>query len=171
MPTNQSRPSKCHIHAIQLVAIRTYVEYTFVWITVSQGNYQGPGDLPMGSAKEQTLMWQQNSYMNDSGIHSGAVTQAPSLSGKEDEEMEGDQLMFDLDQGFAQGFTQDQVDGETIVTFVTLQNYGILCIMIENGVTSFRDESATESHSIAACTRCYVSRNTGGRCRDSFHAI
>ncbi|XP_029177909.1 armadillo segment polarity protein isoform X2 [Nylanderia fulva] len=77
---------------------------------MSQGNYQGPGDLPMGSAKEQTLMWQQNSYMNDSGIHSGAVTQAPSLSGKEDEEMEGDQLMFDLDQGFAQGFTQDQVD-------------------------------------------------------------
>ena len=67
----------------------------------------------MGSAKEQTLMWQQNSYMNDSGIHSGAVTQAPSLSGKADEEMEGDQLMFDLDQGFAQGFTQDQVDGET----------------------------------------------------------
>lgn len=74
----------------------------------------------MGTAKEQTLMWQQNSYMNDSGIHSGAVTQAPSLSGKEDEEMEGDQLMFDLDQGFAQGFTQDQVDGETTVLFVKL---------------------------------------------------
>ncbi|XP_076679641.1 armadillo isoform X4 [Andrena cerasifolii] len=77
---------------------------------ISHGNYQGPGDLPMGSAKEQTLMWQQNSYMGDSGIHSGTVTQAPSLSGKEDDEMEGDQLMFDLDQGFAQGFTQDQVD-------------------------------------------------------------
>lgn len=77
---------------------------------VSHGNYQGLGDLPMGSAKEQTLMWQQNSYLGDSGIHSGAVTQAPSLSGKEDDEMEGDQLMFDLDQGFAQGFTQDQVD-------------------------------------------------------------
>lgn len=91
---------------------------TSVWVTVSQGNYQGPGDLPMGSAKEQTLMWQQNSYMNDSGIHSGAVTQAPSLSGKEDEEMESDQLMFDLDQGFAQGFTQDQVDGE-ITSFVS----------------------------------------------------
>ena len=56
-------------------------------------------------------MWQQNSYMADSGIHSGAATQAPSLSGKDDEEIEGDQLMFDLDQGFAQGFTQDQVDG------------------------------------------------------------
>lgn len=35
----------------------------------------------------------------------------PSLTGKEDDEMEGDQLMFDLDQGFAQGFTQEQVDG------------------------------------------------------------
>ncbi|XP_029049942.1 armadillo isoform X3 [Osmia lignaria lignaria] len=77
---------------------------------MSHGNYQGLGDMPMGSAKEQTLMWQQNSYMGDSGIHSGVVTQAPSLSGKEDDEMEGDQLMFDLDQGFAQGFTQDQVD-------------------------------------------------------------
>ncbi|XP_015181147.1 PREDICTED: armadillo segment polarity protein isoform X2 [Polistes dominula] len=77
---------------------------------MSHGNYQGPGDLPMGSAKEQTLLWQQNSYIADSGIHSGSVTQAPSLSGKEDDEMEGDPLMFDLDQGFAQGFTQDQVD-------------------------------------------------------------
>ncbi|XP_043498556.1 armadillo segment polarity protein isoform X2 [Polistes fuscatus] len=77
---------------------------------MSHGNYQGPGDLPMGSAKEQTLLWQQNSYIGDSGIHSGTVTQAPSLSGKEDDEMEGDPLMFDLDQGFAQGFTQDQVD-------------------------------------------------------------
>lgn len=35
----------------------------------------------------------------------------PSLTGKEDDEMEGDQLMFDLDQGFAQGFTQEQVEG------------------------------------------------------------
>nr|CAD7195640.1 unnamed protein product [Timema douglasi]CAD7447260.1 unnamed protein product [Timema bartmani]CAD7461898.1 unnamed protein product [Timema tahoe] len=76
---------------------------------MSHGSYQGPGDLPLGSAKEQTLMWQQNSYLGDSGIHSGATTQAPSLTGKE-EDMESDQLMFDLDQGFTQGFTQDQVD-------------------------------------------------------------
>ncbi|XP_075220342.1 armadillo isoform X2 [Lycorma delicatula] len=69
----------------------------------------GPGDLPLSSSKEQTLMWQQSSYLADSGIHSGATTQAPSLTGKEDD-MEGDQLMFDLDQGFAQGFTQEQVD-------------------------------------------------------------
>lgn len=53
-------------------------------------------------------MWQQNSYMVDSGIHSGAATQVPSLSGKEDEDMD----LFDLDQGFTQQFTQDQVDGK-----------------------------------------------------------
>lgn len=73
-------------------------------------NQYNPPDLPMASAKEQTLMWQQNSYLGDSGIHSGAVTQVPSLSGKEDDEMESDPLMFDLDQGFPQNFTQDQVD-------------------------------------------------------------
>uniref|UniRef100_A0A6B2E522 Armadillo segment polarity protein n=1 Tax=Phlebotomus kandelakii TaxID=1109342 RepID=A0A6B2E522_9DIPT len=77
--------------------------------TMSHNQYNPP-DLPMVSAKEQTLMWQQNSYMGDSGIHSGAVTQVPSLSGKEDDEMDGDPLMFDLDQGFPQNFTQDQVD-------------------------------------------------------------
>lgn len=75
---------------------------------VSHGNYQSGPDLPIGSAKEQTLMWQQNSYLGDSGIHSGAATQVPSLSGKEDEEMD----LFDLDQGYTQGFTQDQVDGK-----------------------------------------------------------
>lgn len=72
-------------------------------------NPYNPSDMPMPSAKEQTLMWQQNSYMGDSGIHSGAVTQVPSLSGKDDD-MEDDPLMFDMDQGFSQNFTQDQVD-------------------------------------------------------------
>lgn len=50
-------------------------------------------------------MWQQNSYLGDSGINSGVTTQTPSISGKE--EIIEEQLMFDLDQGF----TQDQVDG------------------------------------------------------------
>lgn len=63
---------------------------------------------------QQTLLWQQNQYMagGDSGIHSGAITQVPSLSGKEDDEMTGGEetLMFDLDQGFNQNYTQDQVD-------------------------------------------------------------
>ncbi|XP_059050075.1 armadillo segment polarity protein isoform X2 [Achroia grisella] len=77
---------------------------------MSHSNYGG-SDVPMAPSKEQqTLMWQQNSYLVDSGINSGAATQVPSLTGKEDDEMEGDQLMFDLDQGFAQGFTQEQVD-------------------------------------------------------------
>lgn len=53
--------------------------------------YQGAGDM----AKDQTVMnWQQSNYMGDSGIHSGAQTQVPSLSGKEEEDMD----LFDLDQ-------------------------------------------------------------------------
>uniref|UniRef100_A0A646QDI6 Armadillo segment polarity protein n=1 Tax=Hemiscolopendra marginata TaxID=943146 RepID=A0A646QDI6_9MYRI len=69
-----------------------------------------PRDMPMGNPKEQTLMWQQSSYMGDSGIHSGATTQAPSLSGKEDD-FDNEQVMFDWEQtGFGQGFTQEQVD-------------------------------------------------------------
>lgn len=65
----------------------------------------------MMSAKDQTLMWQQNSYLCDSGIHSGAVTQVPSLSGHdEDDGLENDPLMFDMDQGYTQNFTQDQVE-------------------------------------------------------------
>lgn len=73
-----------------------------------QYNNQHPQD--MMSAKEQTLMWQQNSYLCDSGIHSGAATQVPSLSGRDDDDMENDPLMFDMDQGFTQNFTHDQVD-------------------------------------------------------------
>lgn len=91
---------------------------------VSHGNYQsGPGDLPIGSAKEQTLMWQQNTYLGDSGIHSGATTQVPSLSGKEDEEMD----LFDLDQGYSQGFTQDQVDGKKVRQVVVINKYCYDC--------------------------------------------
>lgn len=58
------------------------------------------------------MMWQQNSYLIDSGIHSGAVTQVPSLTGHdEDDGMENDPLMFDMDQGgYTQNFTQEQVD-------------------------------------------------------------
>lgn len=67
----------------------------------------------MNSVKvEQTMMWQQNSYLADSGIQSGVTTQAPSIIGTDDE-MNRDQIIFDLDQGFAQGYTQDQVDGNS----------------------------------------------------------
>ena len=69
------------------------------------------------------MMWQQNQYM-DSGIQSGATTQAPSVSSKHGpEEMDAanetntdldmSRGMFDFDQSFNQGFTPDQVDGKS----------------------------------------------------------
>lgn len=102
MQANQNRTSEC----CQFNILIEYIYNIKLLILVSH-NYQGGPDMPLSSAKEQTLMWQQNSYMGDSGIHSGAATQVASLSGKEDEEMD----LFDLDQGYAQGFTQEQVDG------------------------------------------------------------
>lgn len=69
-----------------------------------------PQQNDMNSMKaEQTMMWQQNSYL-DSGIQTGLTTQTPSVVGN-DEDMDRDQILFDLDQGFRQEFTQDQVDG------------------------------------------------------------
>lgn len=56
--------------------------------------------------------WQQQSYL-DSGIHSGATTTAPSLSGKgnpEDEELDN-QVLYEWEQGFGQPFTPEQVAG------------------------------------------------------------
>lgn len=77
--------------------------------------------MPMDSKQQQTLMWQQNQYLGaDSGIQSGATTQAPSVSSKHGpEEMDQDQqamdtshMMYDFDQGYAanSGYTQDHVD-------------------------------------------------------------
>jgi len=80
--------------------------------SLTRGGYQPQGDL--GAAKGVD-MWQQQHYMGpDSGIQSGAATQAHSLTGHEmDDEMdtgEG-QVIFDMDQGFPQsGYTQEQVD-------------------------------------------------------------
>lgn len=56
--------------------------------------------------------WQQQSYL-DSGIHSGATTTAPSLSGKgnpEDEELDN-QVLYEWEQGFSQPFTPEHVAG------------------------------------------------------------
>ncbi|KAG8147952.1 putative Catenin beta-1-like protein [Naja naja] len=53
--------------------------------------------------------WQQQSYL-DSGIHSGATTTAPSLSGKgTPEEEDTTQVLYEWEQGFSQSFTQEQV--------------------------------------------------------------
>ncbi|ETE59087.1 Catenin beta-1, partial [Ophiophagus hannah] len=65
--------------------------------------------------------WQQQSYL-DSGIHSGATTTAPSLSGKgnpEEEDVDTTQVLYEWEQGFSQSFTQDQVadiDGQYAMT-------------------------------------------------------
>ena len=73
---------------------------------------QQPGPPP---GKPDINMWQQQHYMGpDSGIQSGAATQAHSLTGHEmDDEMDTgeNQVIFDMDQGFPQsGYTQEQVD-------------------------------------------------------------
>uniref|UniRef100_A0A7N8XA81 Catenin beta 1 n=1 Tax=Mastacembelus armatus TaxID=205130 RepID=A0A7N8XA81_9TELE len=65
--------------------------------------------------------WQQQSYL-DSGIHSGATTTAPSLSGKgnpEEEDIDNNQVMYEWEQGFNQNFSQEQVqdiDGQYAMT-------------------------------------------------------
>ncbi|KAG5856792.1 hypothetical protein ANANG_G00011650 [Anguilla anguilla] len=64
--------------------------------------------------------WQQQSYL-DSGIHSGATTTAPSLSGKGNPEEEDvdNQVLYEWEQGFSQPFSQDQVtdiDGQYAMT-------------------------------------------------------
>merc|ERR1712227_297285 len=88
------------------------------------GGYQPQGDIqqqqqqaPQQPGKADTMMWQQQHYMGgpDSGIQSGAATQAHSLTGHEmDDEMDTgeQQVIFDMDQGFpqGQGYTQEQVD-------------------------------------------------------------
>lgn len=90
-------------------------------------NYMDLSNMPLENKQEQTMMWQQNQYMGDSGIHSGATTQAPSISSKgghhDDIEepqsnMETSHMqMFDWpDQQYSQqGYTQEQIDGQSLV--------------------------------------------------------
>jgi catenin beta 1 len=69
--------------------------------------------------------WQQQSYL-DSGIHSGATTTAPSLSGKGNPEEEDvdNQVLYEWEQGFSQSFTQDQVSGKKIIICNTMGMLG-----------------------------------------------
>jgi catenin beta 1 len=74
---------------------------------------------PMDS-NHQTMMWQQNQYMGDSGIHSGVTTQTPSVSSKHgplevpmdacDDMDATPRLIYDFDNGFTHGGYPDQVD-------------------------------------------------------------
>lgn len=83
------------------------------------GNYMDLDGMPQMDNQQKTMMWQQNTYM-DSGIQSGATTQAPSVSSKHglEDTMEQDgpspqdtagMMGFDFNSGF-DGFTQEQVD-------------------------------------------------------------
>lgn len=63
-------------------------------------------------AKAAVSQWQQQSYL-DSGIHSGATTTAPSLSGKpnpEDDQL--DPQLYEWEMGFNQPYTPEQVSGK-----------------------------------------------------------
>lgn len=96
-------------------------------------------------------MWQQGGqYLPESGIHSGGTTQAHSITDKEDD-LERDQLIYELNQGFSHGFTQDQVDGK-------YNNYNKIYEIKLN--LYFRNESTTESVSNSESTSSNVSRNT-----------
>ena len=41
----------------------------------SGNSYMDLSNMPMENKQQQTMMWQQNQYLTDSGIHSGATTQ------------------------------------------------------------------------------------------------
>ncbi|CAM9837579.1 unnamed protein product [Rangifer tarandus platyrhynchus] len=101
--------------------------------TASAGSWgagAGPGtppdlmelDMAMEPDRKAAVShWQQQSYL-DSGIHSGATTTAPSLSGKgnpEEEDVDTTQVLYEWEQGFSQSFTQEQVadiDGQYAMT-------------------------------------------------------
>ncbi len=72
--------------------------------------------------------WQQQSYL-DSGIHSGATTTAPSLSGKGNPEEEDvdNQVMYEWEQGFNQNFSQEQVQGSLKSWIGWSWNLGMYC--------------------------------------------
>jgi len=67
-----------------------------------------------GSSSDHVKMWQQGGFMagggGDSGINSGATTQAPSLTGKEDDMETGDMMYEQGYPGGGGGYSQGQVD-------------------------------------------------------------
>ena len=71
---------------------------------------------PMDTA-QQTMLWQQNQYLVDSGINSGTTTQAPSISAKNGIES-GDiasqpPLLYNYDEySMPPVYGQPQVNGE-----------------------------------------------------------
>lgn len=105
------------------------------------------------------MMWQQGGqYLPESGIHSGGTTQAHSITDKDDD-LERDQLIYELNQEFSHGFTQDQVDGKYFLNFVDRLN----SIYFFKLTIYLRNESTIESVSYPKSSGRNVPRNTRRR--------
>ncbi|GFO32389.1 beta-catenin [Plakobranchus ocellatus] len=80
-----------------------------------EASYMDLSSMPVDNKQQQTMMWQQNQYMSDSGIQSGQTTQAPSISSKshgeelDDGDLDPSKMMFDWGLG-GDTFNQEQVD-------------------------------------------------------------
>ena len=73
---------------------------------------QNLADIPITTAKEQTALWKQSNYMEDSGMISGGSTRQTSISGRDHPMDETpDCNMYTMDQSFQPNFNQDPVDG------------------------------------------------------------
>jgi len=80
------------------------------------------GEMAPVDSSHQTMMWQQNQYMVDSGIHSGSTTQAPSVSSKQGaldacEDLDvTQQMIYDFDRGYTHGgYPPDTIGGQHIL--------------------------------------------------------
>ncbi|KAF8766958.1 catenin beta-like [Argiope bruennichi] len=75
----------------------------------SNENYCNLPEVPYSNSQQEVMMWQQNTYMSDSGFNSGTSTRRPpSLCGKEN--FDSNQTVYDWGQpAFDQGFNQEQI--------------------------------------------------------------
>lgn len=115
--------------------------------------------------------WQQQSYL-DSGIHSGATTTAPSLSGKGNPEEDDvdNQVMYEWEQGFNQNFSQDQVQGWSDCSFFTAHSLQFE-IQLTEDVVPGRHRWSVRHDTCAAGTRCHVPRDPRGGSSNPFHPV
>jgi len=94
------------------------------------------GEMAAMDSSHQTMMWQQNQYMVDSGIHSASTTQAPSVSSKHGgldgcEELDPpQQMIYDFDRGYTHGgFPQDPINGRILIYFTCVHKcYKIMAL-------------------------------------------
>lgn len=102
--------------------------------------YLSIGDMPPMDTAQQTMLWQQNQYLVDSGINSGTTTQAPSISAKNGIES-GDiasqpPILYNYDE-----FSMPPVYGQPQVNEIT----GMQCVPPPNLQPSVYPDSMNES--------------------------